>query len=172
MTGPILDIGCGSKKTPGAVGLDLAAHPQVDVIADAGKPLPFAASSFARIRLSHIVEHVPSVIDLMAEVHRIALSGALVEVLTPHFSAAGSYTDPTHCRHLGYFSLDYFCGLAGDDFPPLGFAFAMLGRRIIFGRLGRLGLAAWANRHPRAYEQHLAWRLPALEVRYRLAAHK
>jgi len=163
-----LDIGCGRNKAGGAVGLDLARHPGVDVVADAGQGLPFGAGIFSRVRLRHIVEHVPDLKSFLAEVHRVTRPGGAVSILTPHFSAAASYTDPTHQRHLGYFSLDYFCGLAGDDFLPLDFAFKMQGRRLVFGRSGRLGLAAWANRHPKAYEQHLAWMLPALEVEYLL----
>jgi SAM-dependent methyltransferase len=165
---PILDIGCGRNKTPNAVGLDLAAHPGVDVVAQAGEGLPFGDDSFAEIRLRHIVEHVPDLVAFLAEVHRVARPGALVHILTPHFSAAASYTDPTHVRHMGYFSLDYVCGLARDDFVPLGYGFEMRRRRLIFGRSGRLGLSAWANNHPQSYEQHLAWVLPALEVEYLL----
>lgn len=168
MPSAVLDIGCGSKKLPGAVGLDLASHAGVDVVANAGLGLPFRDASFGRICLRHIVEHVPDLVAFMAEVHRVARPGALVYILTPHFSAAASYTDPTHVRHLGYFSLDYVCGLAQDDFVPLDYGFQMKERRLIFGRTGRLGLRAWANNHPRAYEQHLAWLLPALEVDYLL----
>jgi SAM-dependent methyltransferase len=164
----VLDIGCGSSKMPGAVGLDLAVHPGVDVVSNAGQGLPFSESSFKAVRLSHIVEHVPDLVALMAEVHRVTCAGGLVYILTPHFSAAASYTDPTHLRHLGYFSLDYMCGLANDDFVPLGYGFQMVQRRLLFGKTGRLGLSAWANNHPRAYEQHLAWLLPALEIKYLL----
>lgn len=164
----ILDIGCGRNKTPGAVGLDLAAHPGVDVVSHAGRGLPFCDASFEQIRLRHIVEHVPDLVSLLAEVHRVARPGGLVYILTPHFTAAASYTDPTHMRHLGYFSLDYVCGLARDDFVPLEYGFEMVRRRLLFGRSGRLGLSAWANNHPRAYEQHLAWIMPALEVEYLL----
>jgi SAM-dependent methyltransferase len=168
MSSPILDIGCGRNKAPDAVGFDLAAHPGVDVVGNAGRGLPFGGGRFAEIRLRHIVEHVPDLVAFLAEVHRVAKPGGLVQILTPHFSAAASYTDPTHVRHMGYFSLDYVCGLARDDFVPLGYGFEMQRRRLIFGRAGRLGLRAWANNHPRAYEQHLAWVLPALEVEYLL----
>jgi SAM-dependent methyltransferase len=162
----VLDVGCGRRKLAGAVGLDLSPHPGVSVVADAGRGLPFAAGSFGLVRLRHIIEHLPEVTPFLAEVHRVCRPGARVQVVTPHFSAAASYTDPSHRRHLGAFSLDYYCGLAADDFPPLAFGFRLLSRRIRFGRKGRLGLAAWANRHPRLYEQHLAWLLPALEVEW------
>ncbi len=168
----MLDLGCGRGKPAGMVGLDLSPHPGVDVLADLERPLPFADDSFDGARLRHVVEHVADLVSLLRQVHRVLRPGGRVEVLTPHFSAAASWTDPSHRLHLGYHSLDYFCGLARDDFRPLDFRFALLERRIIFGRKGRLGLTAWANRHPDLYEQHLTWILPALEVRFLLAAIK
>ena len=168
----ILDLGCGRGKPEGALGLDLSPHPGVDVVADLERPLPFAANSFDQARLRHAIEHVSDLEALLGEVHRVLRPGGQARILTPHFSAAASWTDPSHRLHLGYHSLDYFCGLARDDFRPLSFRFTLLERRIIFGRKGRLGLAAWANRHPGLYEQHLAWVLPALEVQFHLAALK
>ncbi|MFH1060372.1 MAG: class I SAM-dependent methyltransferase [Pseudomonadota bacterium] len=168
----ILDLGCGRSKAPNAVGVDLFPHPGVDLIADLNQPLPLADNSFDLVLLRHAVEHVRDLAALLGQVHRVLRPGGVVHILTPHFSAAASWTDPSHGLHLGYFSLDYFCGLAGDDFRPLSYRFALVSRRLIFGRSGRLGLAAWANRHPRAYEQHLAWTLPALEVEFRLQALK
>lgn len=172
MNARMLDLGCGRGKPAGMVGLDISPHPGVDLVADLERPLPFANDSFDGARLHHVVEHVSDLAKLLGEVHRVLRPGGRVDILTPHFSAAASWTDPSHRLHLGYHSLDYFCGLAQDDFRPLGFRFALLGRRIIFGRKGRLGLAAWANRHPGLYEQHLAWILPALELEFHLAAVK
>lgn len=172
MAARILDLGCGRSKLSGAVGLDLGPHPGVDLVADLDQPLPLADASFDLVRLRHVIEHAADLAALMGEVHRVLRPGGRAWILTPHYSAAASWTDPSHCLHLGYFSLDYFCGLASDDFRPLGYRFAMRERRLVFGRSGRLGLAAWANRHPRAYEQHLAWILPALEVEFRLQSLK
>ncbi|MGD8563416.1 MAG: methyltransferase domain-containing protein [Desulfarculaceae bacterium] len=172
MPEPILDLGCGSNKLPQALGLDLARRPGVDVVADVSQGLPFAPGSFAQVRLRHLVEHVTDLVGLMAEVHRVCRPGAQVYILTPHFSAAASYHDPTHQHHFSLNSFDYFCGLAAEDFTPLSYGFAMIHKRLIFGRKGRLGLDAWANRHPGLYEQHLAFLLPALEIEVILRAIK
>lgn len=172
MAARILDLGCGRSKHSGAVGLDLFPHPGVDLAADLNRPLPLTADSFDQVRLRHAAEHVDDLAALLGEVHRVLRPGGLAYILTPHYSAAAAWTDPSHRQRLGYFSLDYFCGLASDDFRPLSYRFALVERRLIFGKSGRLGLTAWANRHPRAYEQHLAWVLPALEVEFWLKALK
>lgn len=172
MSGRILDIGCGRGKLPGALGLDLAPHPGVDLVADFNAGLPLQDNSFARARLRHVVEHAADLAALMGEVHRVLIPGGLAHVLTPHFSSAASFSDPSHRLHLGLYSFDYFCGLAQDDFRPLSYRFELLSRRLVFGRRGGLGFGAWANRHGRFYEQHFAWLMPALEVEARLRALK
>lgn len=172
MPARILDLGCGRDKHPGALGLDLYPHPGVDLVADLERGLPLAAGSFDQVRLIHAAEHVADLARLLGEVHRVLRPGGEVYILTPHYSAAGSYTDPSHCLHLGLRSFDYFCGLAPAPFRPLAYRFQMLGRRLVFGRKGRLGLAALANRHPEFYEQHLAFLLPALEIEVTMRAVK
>lgn len=172
MSARILDIGCGRSKLPSALGLDLNPYPGVGVIADFERGLPFASGSFMRARLIHVVEHATDLPALLGEVHRVLEPGGLAHILTPHFSSAASHADPSHRLHLGLFSFDYFCGLAQDDFRPLTYRFELLSRRLVFGRRGCLGFGAWANRHGRLYEQHLAWLMPALEVEVWLKALK
>jgi len=41
----VVDIGCGERKYPGAIGLDFVALPAVDVLGDANFGLPFRDSS-------------------------------------------------------------------------------------------------------------------------------
>lgn len=42
------------------------------------------------------------------EIHRMCVNGALVTVITPHFSSLASWRDPTHLHHLSFFSMDHF----------------------------------------------------------------
>jgi len=51
-----LDIGCGERKIPGAVGLDIRKTGQVDIIADA-RYLPFKDEVFDHVYSSHVIEH-------------------------------------------------------------------------------------------------------------------
>ena len=101
MTERIVDLGCGPKKTPGALGVDIFPFPGVDVVTDLDKtPWPLEEAGFDRIRCSHVLEHVADVVAFLAEVHRIAKPGATLHITTPHFSSLNSWSDPTHLRHL------------------------------------------------------------------------
>ena len=104
-----LDIGCGKNKLPGSIGLDLKPLEGVDIVHDLNcYPYPFHEDTFDFIRLSHVVEHVVSIIKTMEEIYRIAKNGAEVEIITPHYTDSSSWQDPTHLWHLHSGSFDFF----------------------------------------------------------------
>ncbi|MCS7287384.1 MAG: class I SAM-dependent methyltransferase [Anaerolineae bacterium] len=178
----ILDVGCGKAKQPGAIGLDINPLSDADVIADLNHcPWPFASNSFDRILCRHIVEHVADLVGFMEEIHRVARPGALVEIITPHFSNRYSFTDPTHLRHLGWHSFDYFAGGKTVSRPNLlqrwletqhpipGFytaaRFRIRNRYLYFSRPYRWAGIGWiANRFPDFYELYLAFIFPARDL--------
>jgi predicted SAM-dependent methyltransferase len=81
----ILDIGCGKKQEPGAIGLDRQPGSAADMLCELMHfPWPIRDNCAERIRLSHFLEHQPDVLRTMAEVHRIAQAGAEVIIVTPH----------------------------------------------------------------------------------------
>jgi SAM-dependent methyltransferase len=109
---PVLDVGCGINKYPGAIGIDRNANTRADVIADLDQyPLPFADSSFRQVRAIHVIEHVSDVIRTMEEFYRLVVPNGIVVVVTPHYTDFSSFCDPTHRWHLNSFSLRYF----GED---------------------------------------------------------
>jgi SAM-dependent methyltransferase len=109
---PILDVGCGINKYPGAIGLDCNPNARADVIADLDKyPFPFRDGAFREVRAIHVIEHVSNVIRTMEEFHRLLAPGGRAVIVTPHYTDFSSFCDPTHRWHLNSFSLRYF----GDD---------------------------------------------------------
>ena len=104
-----LDIGCGRHKFPGSVGLDAVPLDTVDVVHDLNVyPYPFEADTFDRIRAIHVIEHLQSIVKTMEELHRIAKPGAIVTIVTPHYTDSSSWQDPTHIWHLNTRSFNYF----------------------------------------------------------------
>lgn len=105
----ILDMGCGKNKIKGAIGIDSVKLAGVDIVQDLNRfPYPFDDNYFDEIYMTHVIEHLDSIVKAMEEVHRIARPNAKVVIVTPHYSDNISWTDPTHKWHLTSYSFRYF----------------------------------------------------------------
>src|SRR5437868_14601739 len=83
----ILDVGCGSNKHPGAIGIDFNPRTDADVIHDLGVvPYPFDDNEFDAIISRHVIEHVPDVMAFISELHRITKPGGRIKLVTPHYT--------------------------------------------------------------------------------------
>ena len=123
----ILDVGCGIKKAPGAIGVDRNPASAADVLCDLDRfPYPFADSSFDGLRAIHVIEHVSDVMRSMEEFHRLVRPGGRVLLVTPHYTDFSSFCDPTHRWHLNSFSFRYF----GEDHGGFGYYSAVRFREI------------------------------------------
>jgi SAM-dependent methyltransferase len=123
----ILDVGCGIKKAPGAIGIDRNPATAADVLCDLDRfPYPFADGSFDGLRAIHVIEHVSDVMRSMEEFHRLVRAGGRVTLVTPHYTDFSSFCDPTHRWHLNSFSFRYF----GEDHGGFGYYSAVRFREI------------------------------------------
>ncbi len=105
----ILDLGCGEAKVEGALGVDSAALPGVDVVADLNEyPYPFADNSFDRVYLLDIIEHLPDTIATMEEIHQICRPGGKVFVRVVNWNSKYAAMDPTHVKSFTEHSFDFF----------------------------------------------------------------
>ena len=66
-----VDLGCGSYKAEGFIGVDVAAVENVDVIADLNSHFPFPDNSVDLVKAHNIIEHLPDRIHTMNEIWRI-----------------------------------------------------------------------------------------------------
>jgi SAM-dependent methyltransferase len=79
----LLDLGSGARRLQaGMVSLDIAAWPEVDVVADAHR-LPFAAAGFDGIVLQSVIEHVEDPARVLAEARRVVRPGGRIYVEAP-----------------------------------------------------------------------------------------
>jgi len=80
-----IDLGCGSIKKEGTLGLDILAAPGVDYVLNIGKqPLPFEDRSVEYVYSSHFLEHTPNFGDVFVEISRVCANGAQLELWTPY----------------------------------------------------------------------------------------
>jgi hypothetical protein len=104
-----LDLGCGRNKREGFYAVDHLELEGVDVVADLNEPLhllPNGCSEYIYSR--HALEHVTELLSLMREIYRISRPNSTVEIVVPHFSNVYGYSDPTHVRFFGLYSMYYF----------------------------------------------------------------
>jgi SAM-dependent methyltransferase len=168
----VLDVGCGSDKLPGAVGIDRSASSAADVVHDLDDtPWPLPDREFDLVRCQDVLEHLDDLVRVMEEIHRVAKPGAEILIRVPHFSSVQAFTDVTH-RH--FFSTESFRPFSPADNPYPHYSsarFAMESCRIMPWKPYRwLGISWLANRFPLRYEKMFAFLFPSQYLEFRLRA--
>lgn len=136
-----LDVGCGVRKHPGAIGIDRNPASRADVICDLDRfPYPFAGNSFDSLRAIHVIEHLSDVIRAVEEFHRLVRPGGRIRIETPHYTDFSSFCDPTHRSHLTSFSFRYF----GPDHGGFGY-YSPAKLREVSVRVKLLALWRWTG---------------------------
>lgn len=104
-----VDLGCGTRKYPGFIGVDNYPGPNVDIIADLNQNFPFEDSCVDEVRAYDIIEHLPDRIHTMNEIWRICKPGAKVDIFVPSTDGRGAFQDPTHVSYWNINSFQYYC---------------------------------------------------------------
>lgn len=94
-----IDIGCGKNKQLGFKGVDSLDFEGVDIVLDVRQtPWPWEDESVDEVHSSHFVEHLTNNerIGFWNELHRVLKKGGQARIITPHWSNACAYGDPTH----------------------------------------------------------------------------
>lgn len=105
----VLDLGCGEHKAAGALGVDAAYLPGVDLVHDLQvMPYPLPDDCADETLLNHVLEHFADPLPVLLEVWRIARPGGRVRIRTPHYSGRFAWKDPTHRRTFTSESFHYF----------------------------------------------------------------
>jgi predicted SAM-dependent methyltransferase len=130
MTKKILDVGCGSHKVPGAIGMDVLDLESVDVKHDLNSfPYPFEDHLFDEIYCLHVLEHVDDLIGTMKELYRIVKPGGIIYIRVPHASCCTTaWADPTHKRFFVHRSFEHFD--SRSDIYKFGTDFRIRKRRL------------------------------------------
>ena len=117
-----LDVACGSNKTPGFFGVDIAGN-DVDVTWDLEKfPWPFPDNSVDEIVCNHYIEHTKDLIAFMNELHRIMVPGGTAIIRAPYYNSMRAWQDPTHVRAISeatflYYNQDWLKANKLDHYP-------------------------------------------------------
>lgn len=170
----ILDLGCGKKKYPGAIGVDRNQDSDADIIHDLNHfPYPFSSNTLDLIICDNVLEHLENPFQAMEEIRRILKPGGGLKIITPHFTSDDSYSDITHRYHFSLRSFDIFTQGSKSFNYDTKIRFEIVKKKIMFGRLMRyLGIEFLANKLPQIYESHFAFIFQAHSLFFEMKAVK
>jgi len=80
-----VELGCGTTKTLGYIGIDRFPLPGVDIVADLNKEFPIEDNSVDVIYACHSLEHTDNIQHTMSEIFRISKHGSIVQILAPYY---------------------------------------------------------------------------------------
>jgi SAM-dependent methyltransferase len=87
-----IDIGCGSLKKNGYIGVDIVPALNVDYVLDiTKKALPFSDASVDEVFSSHCFEHLEEHHFILQEIVRVCRDGAHVEIWIPYQKNSEAY---------------------------------------------------------------------------------
>lgn len=161
----VLDIGCGFRKLPGAIGVEVrqqaldSAPSETDVQHDLlNFPYPFPDNFADAIHCSHVMEHLPPTDKVMEEFYRLLKPGGLLFIECPHYTWCEAYRHWQHCHFFSAASFDYF----HETNKVYNCRFRKTGQEIYFDDFSYVVGAGWIGKFfPRLYERHLAFIFPA-----------
>lgn len=80
-----VNLGCGYRPMKGWINVDRARGPEVQVVWDLTRRLPFPDSSCSAIFSEHLIEHVSKedAARLLSECHRVLQNGGVLRLSTP-----------------------------------------------------------------------------------------
>jgi len=164
---PILDVGCGRAKFPGATGIDIRSRlSRADIFHDLDVvPWPLPDDAYELVVVRHCLEHMRDVVQTVEELYRVTAPGGRLVIEVPHFSWVEAFTHPGHLHFFSGGSMDYYRPGNGAYAAEL----AIVSRRIYFNDFFKLvGIEALANRCSHLYERHFAFWFPAGSIIWEL----
>lgn len=104
-----INLGCGTDIKEGFLNVDYQKNKGVDKIINLDKtPYPFKSSSFTKIFMQDIFEHLKEPVNVLEEIYRISKKDAIIKIRVPHFSSGNSWGDITHQRTFSSTAFDNF----------------------------------------------------------------
>lgn len=174
----VLDVGCGQRKLPGSIGMDIVKNSEADVVHDMDKsPWPFSDNELDLVFMNHSLEHAHDVLQMLGEAWRVTKNNGRLVIQVPHFRAVDAFVDPTHKHFFASYSMDYFLeGTKLSDYNYVNFKFSKLGFWYGWPHPSkspiRQMLKTFIHNHPIFYDQYLSLLLPTECVTWELKVIK
>ena len=104
-----LHLGSGNDAHQDMYNLDLVECEGVDIVANLNEPLSLLPNdSVSYVYSNQTLEHIEKLFDLFDELYRVCADKSKLVIQVPHFANPYYYSDPTHVRFFGLYSMHYF----------------------------------------------------------------
>lgn len=175
-----IDIGCGSSKKEGFIGIDIIQLDGVDIIHDLNQiPYPFEISTVDEIWMDNVLEHLEKPMIVIEEIYRICKNHARITIAVPYFRSFYAIIDPTHRNFFGVNWFNYFdpshlfnekyqYSKAKFQVEKIEFDREWKGNMKFFHKM----LVRFAEKHPMKYEGKLSHIFPLNSLTYHLTVIK
>jgi len=104
-----IDLGCGSRKQKGYIGVDIKKLDGVDIVCDIEKGLPFKDNTIDGIYANFLFEHINNLIPFIQELYRVCRNGTIIKTSFPYWASVTQWKDPTHKQVITIETFRYFC---------------------------------------------------------------
>lgn len=101
----VLNLGCGQYPIEGALNVDAMPSAKADIILDlntSGELLTLPNGHYDKIIMSHVLEHVRDVFQVMKECHALLRPGGEMHICVPHFSRGFTHSEHEHGFDVGF----------------------------------------------------------------------
>lgn len=183
-----LNLGSGANLKSGYFNVDIVELDGVDIIADLNHKLNLIPdNSVSHVYTQHALEHIENILGLMKELSRICCLDAVITIVVPHFSNPYYYSDPTHVRPFGLYSMSYFVDEKSQPFRrkvPSYYSntrFELIDTKFYFYRTSLIDrilvpvlrlLVNMNSSTQEIYERRWSWLYPAWQIKYILRVIK
>ncbi|WP_151735416.1 methyltransferase domain-containing protein [Paenibacillus tengchongensis] len=89
-----IDIGCGSAKETGYLGIDRIAYPGVDIVCDINEEIPLPDNTAEFVMASRVLPYVRNLFTALQEIYRISAHKAVVCILAPYAHSFSHASNP------------------------------------------------------------------------------
>lgn len=110
-----IDIGCGSSKESGYLGIDRIAYPGVDIVCDINEEIPLPDNTAEFVMASRVLPYVNNLMAVMAEIYRISTHKGVVCILAPYAHSYPHSSNPFFKQKFDEYTPRY---LTGHFFQP------------------------------------------------------
>ncbi|MFT9495978.1 class I SAM-dependent methyltransferase, partial [Anaerosolibacter sp.] len=118
-----IDLGCGTRKQPGYIGLDRTKMPGVDIICDLNDKIPLEDDTVEYVIASHSLEHVDNLISTMEEIYRVCKHKARICIVAPYYNTSLNIANPYHKQVFNEHTPRFFTSNNQSLIPSEDYAF-------------------------------------------------